>query len=175
MGSAASVTAYLQVPAKRTVGVVRMTVGGMRIGVGGVRMAAGGMRIGVGACEWPPEGCESVSGRANGCRRMRIGVDVCERLSILKNRVVSGLRANQCWLGMRISVGTNANTHNSWPRVRKPSLTHNFNQVAACKGACSPCVALNDSQSSANDPPSMRNCNAEASAGSRLRYWQTSS
>ena len=97
MGSAASVTAYLQVPAKRTVGVVRMTVGGMRIGVGGVRMAAGGMRIGVGACEW-------LSEDANRCRCVRKAVD-------FEKRVVSVLRANQCWLGMRISVGTNANTH----------------------------------------------------------------
>jgi len=61
MGSAALVTAYLRAPAKRTVGVVRMTVGGMRIGVGGVRMAVGGMRIGVGACGWLSTG-------ANGCR-----------------------------------------------------------------------------------------------------------
>ena len=84
MGSAASATGYLRAPTKRTVGVVRMTVEGMRIGVGGVRMAVGGMRIGVGGCEW---------------------------LSVLKNSVVSILRANQCRLGMRISVGANANTH----------------------------------------------------------------
>lgn len=92
MGSAALVTAYLRAPAKRTVGVVRMTVGGMRIGVGGVRMAAGGMRIGVGACEW---------------------------LSVLKNRVVSVLRANQCRLGMRISVGTNTNTQVAFPEIEE--------------------------------------------------------
>ncbi len=41
---------------------------------------------------------------------MRIGVDGREWLSVLKNRVVSVLRANQCRLGMRIDVGTNANT-----------------------------------------------------------------
>ncbi len=40
---------------------------------------------------------------------MRIGVDGREWLSVLKNRVVSVLRANQCRLGMRIDVGTNAN------------------------------------------------------------------
>lgn len=67
MGSAALVTAYLRAPAKRTVGVVRMTAGGMRIGVGGVRMTVGGMRIGVGACEW-------LSEDANRCRRGRMTV-----------------------------------------------------------------------------------------------------
>lgn len=96
----------LRAPAKRTVGVVRMTVGGMRIGVGGVRMAAGGMRIGVGACEW-------LSEDANRCRCVRKAVD-------FEKRVVSVLRANQCWLGMRISVGTNANTHLGRKSTRKP-------------------------------------------------------
>lgn len=40
----------------------------------------------------------------------RVGVDGREWLSVLTNRVMSVLRANQCRLGMRISVGTNANT-----------------------------------------------------------------
>lgn len=115
MGSAASVTAYLRAPAKRTVGVVRMTVGGMRIGVGGVRMAAGGMRIGVGACEW-------LSEDANRCRCVRKAVD-------FEKRVVSVLRANQCWLGMRISVGTNANTQ-GWPDGRGISGRMHVERVA---------------------------------------------
>lgn len=49
---------------------------------------------------------------------MRIGVDGREWLSVLKNRVVSVLRANQCRLGMRIDVGTNANTQ-LW--INRPS------------------------------------------------------
>ncbi|MEG6999060.1 hypothetical protein AB2C53_30260, partial [Pseudomonas aeruginosa] len=60
------------------------------------------------SAEQPLLGQFSVSGNS---RRMRIGVDGCEWLSVLKNRVVSILRANQCRLGMRISVGANANTH----------------------------------------------------------------
>lgn len=62
-----------------------------------------------------------MSGRANGCRRMRIGVGGCEWLSVLKNSVVSILRANQCRLGMRISVGTNANTHviKQWDDIKR--------------------------------------------------------
>ena len=81
MGSAASVTAYLWAPAKRTVGVVRMAVGGMRIGVGGVRMAVGGMRIGAGGVRMAVGGmrigvgaCEWLSEDANRCRWMRMAV-----------------------------------------------------------------------------------------------------
>lgn len=47
-------------------------------------------------------------GKAN-CRRVRISVDGREWLSVLKSRVVSDLRANQCRLGMRIDVETTAN------------------------------------------------------------------
>lgn len=36
--------------------------------------------------------------------------ELCDWLAILGSGVVSVLRANQCRLGMRICVGTNANT-----------------------------------------------------------------
>lgn len=64
-------------------------------------------------------------GKAN-CRRVRIGVDGREWLSVLKNRVVSVLRANQCRLGMRIDVGTNANTHLS---KEIPAIHHEVNGI----------------------------------------------
>jgi hypothetical protein len=44
---------------------------------------------------------------------VRIGVDGREWLSVLKNRVMSVLRVNQCRLGMRIDVGTSANTQST--------------------------------------------------------------
>lgn len=62
------------------------------------------MRIGVG-------GCEMLS-------------DLCDWLSILKGSVVSILSANRCRSDMRISVGTDANTHTTDSRNDPPVATN---------------------------------------------------
>lgn len=72
------------------------------------RCGANDCRRDANRCRWRANGCRR---DANRCRGVRMAVDGCEWLSVLKNRVVSILCANQCRLGMRISVGANANTH----------------------------------------------------------------